>query len=316
MSDSSRIGDLDSCPDPRVEKADLRGQAELSDVWRQVSRRVYATLRRRGATHDQAEDLVQDVAETVATKRVSFSDAEDLTRFAHHVARCLWIDRLRVDQGRATEVCAEIDGAEDDHAESVIESLTARRAWQLLGATDRNVLMAADERPSAPTEYGRRFRARARLLTILASLEVWLVWLYLKLRSVPRRHAVVSIAALTIVVATAVATEERSWPDPSGLSDRRGTGGPVSRRASAAPDRGNAPRLRSTDSSGAAATRYRERVSLPNRRVVIGPGQDGLVNGRTEPTTENDAVVCFGGVLLVGTRCVGDASDPLAVLAR
>ncbi len=287
----------------------LRAREEISSVWLEVSRRVYASLRRRGVPHETAEDIVQDVALRLLDKNIEFVNGPDLARFAHRVAHDLSIDVRRRANRRQTTPSAEVDRDCADDAEAVVESLTARRAWTLLPRVDQVALLAADERPASSVEYGRRFRARARLAGILASLEGWLVWLLRKVRRPAPRLALasVTVAALWIVLECAT---------PPAAPDRSHTGDTSAGGAEHAPyDRAvftqpNASTL--APATGVAAQPvYRERVSLPARRVVIGPGDEGVFNGGTAPTTHDDAVVCVGGFRYVPDLCLGKAMSPL-----
>ncbi len=65
-------------------------QPDLSPVdWVAVRSELYGVLRHRGATHENAEDITQDVVFKALSKQVPFADAEDLLRFAHHAAHHL-----------------------------------------------------------------------------------------------------------------------------------------------------------------------------------------------------------------------------------
>jgi hypothetical protein len=259
---------------------------------------------------------VQEVACKLVKKRVPFIDAEDLLRFAHHAARCLWIDNMRTSGRRQIVLTADDDDfVSRDDADAVLDRLNAVRAWQTLSVTDRTVLMRTDDAAAEPQEYVRRHRARGRLARALEGLAAWLAWQ-------KRSLHLDEIDPLLAVTALAVAYASLGSGGPAAHIDDRGRAGrgAVTQTATAlgrpAPSGGTSDALRGGSGARPAlvagsVTGYQERVSLPTTHADIRVGDTVIHDAGTRPTKEGDAIICVKTPTALGNVCAGEAGKVL-----
>lgn len=252
---------------------------------------------------------MQDVVFKVIAKDVPFRDASELAQFANHAAEHLRIDRLRKLRRRRTDLDAAPDAAIGDDAEVAIEALTAARAWERLSQLDRRVLLTT-ERRADQAEYRRRSRARARLASILATLEGWLAWLRAHSPK-PRVSLPVSGAALAVFVVIAVSLTQ--WL--ASPVEPRGAQFPPATHSAAldgfSPTSAAAGANTTPDVVHAPPPRYRELVSAPTGRVVVSAGSTPVVMIDSRPTEAHDPLVCVHRWPVIGTHCIGDATTLL-----
>ncbi|MEY2467538.1 MAG: hypothetical protein QOF21_236 [Actinomycetota bacterium] len=248
---------------------------------------------------------MQDTACKIVAKAVPYEDADDLARFAHHLANHLWIDKLRSNTRRKTDATAEIDSASVDESEVTIEALTARRAWEMLRPADRATFLAASVAGDA-REYVRRSRARRRLAFILASLQGWLAWLWRRARDFRPWQREVEVVLAVVAVSVVFLGTTRSFVRPT-------TQLPIPKaHATVSAD------VQTTGVSIAATSRAASVTTGVTRgyRPYISTGPPGsLVVGPTRierrPTESGDPILCFLDPPLISPFCVGDATKLL-----
>lgn len=298
MIATSRYEDEPTDVYPRLRERDL------SLLWPKVSLEVYRRLRRRGASHEIAEDIVQDVALKILSKGVVYTDAADLTRFAHHAARQRWIDLMRQRDLRQTTGVATIDAHSQDVAQTVVESLTARRALRLMRDRDRAALFGA----TAASDV-LRHRARRRLDHLWQSLGAWMGCI--SWRRARRVAFALGSAAATAFVVVVVGPAAPHF----GRHDASGDGVPArgakTLRVVLDMSRGEQPRAAAPAAHAHVAGTYHERVSLPTTHVNIGPKDDAVLDVGSRPTGADDAIVCVFKLPVVGSQCIGHASKPI-----
>jgi hypothetical protein len=154
--------------------------SKLAEVWPQAAQALRAYLRSRGASPQDADDLVQECAVRVLRSRPTFIDAPDLLRWCLPVVRNLSVDLHR--RGRHELPVESVpDRQGGDVAETVLvslELLRVLRALEKLRPSDRDAIVANVEqeqggsldRKQAVRLNVQRHRARQRLLARLAAV--------------------------------------------------------------------------------------------------------------------------------------------------
>ncbi|MDT7570040.1 MAG: polymerase sigma-70 factor, subfamily [Actinomycetota bacterium] len=159
----------------------ITNDAELAEVWPEASRALRAYLRSRGASPQDADDLVQECAIRILRASPAFVDAADLLRWCLPVVRNLSVDLHRRGHRELPVECLPDRPVGRDVADDVSHSLELRRvlrAMQQLRPSDRDVIVAHVEqdqqgpldRKSAVRLNVQRHRARQRLLARLAAV--------------------------------------------------------------------------------------------------------------------------------------------------
>lgn len=80
--------------------------------WTLVRERLLTTLRRSGASAEDAEDLAQEAIARILARPRIFALPQMFTSFAQKVARHLWIDKLRRNSRRPEEDIGDPGGAD------------------------------------------------------------------------------------------------------------------------------------------------------------------------------------------------------------
>ncbi len=203
----------------------------MERAWGEVSRAVYAALRRRGANHETAEDIVQDTAFRLLTKGARYDDSDGLARFAHHVAHDLWIDDVRKRSRRVALDATLPTQQHTDEAVLVEDRIVALQAWRQLSERDQLALTATPSENADPQGYVRKHRARRRLVQLLAAMSAVVAFAGTRLRNAAAHKALLATLALAAVSPLALASPPGGSPvgQPShavGLADNsaRATG--------------------------------------------------------------------------------------------
>lgn len=200
----------------------ITGYATVQDVWPHVAKRLSASLRQRGASTHDTDDLVQECALRLLSREVPFTDAGDLLTWCFTVVRHAHIDLHRGRARLMAEAVPDLPATVDVHDEVVarLRLQSVVKAWPQMSALDRRVLaQAVQEMPTpAPRReavrlYVQRNRARQRLHALIAAL-VWILGLVG--RSV--RRQVMPLTALT-AAAVAVVTLARLPTPPHGAGE-------------------------------------------------------------------------------------------------
>jgi hypothetical protein len=144
-------------------------------VWPAVSTALSRTLRRRGVPASVVDDIVQETALRTLSRRVAYTDEDDLLRWAQVVA---W--RLAVDSHRRTSRIADDPVSDRPAAIDVAGEVEARvtlaavaEAITTMSASDQAALLgfvpigSEPDRTVAVRLAVRRHRARKRLLAIV-----------------------------------------------------------------------------------------------------------------------------------------------------
>lgn len=240
---------------------------KLEKVWPDVAPRLAQMLRRRGVSHEDVEDVVQETAMRALQHEVEFVDAEDLLRWTNTVAWRIVLNRRRGDArrdlGPVPEVSATEGVAERALARYTLDKVAAR--FGALSDADRAALTVTDDATSRTRAeslrlYVQRHRARARLTNMLEGLLGALGWLILGRRRKVKGRTV-AIATAVPIVALLMVTLPRTLPGPQ-----------------------DTPRLRSTPSIAlpesavpSAATHPSGRRTAPTSPTVVAAPRDGVI---------------------------------------
>lgn len=184
-------------------------RAERFDAaWPTVARRLLRQLRRRGATPDLADDVLQEVAVRAIERDVPFESAADLYPWCATVADRLLIDDHRQRTRRSiTDLPDDLAATLDvpAHAEARTDLRTVTALVGELSVSDRELLLrSTGEQPRMTNrEMIRRHRIRARLLAAIESILV-VIGLRRRFDGVTRRAATATaLAGLPVVLVTA-----------------------------------------------------------------------------------------------------------------
>lgn len=209
---------------------------------------LYRRLRRAGASHDIAEDLIQDIATKALAKKIA---PGDLLRWGTHVGRQLLIDERRLARRRPAAALHDDHAAEEDAATTAVLAVDAARAWLRLEARDREALQD-DELPNL---YVRRFRARAGLARLLGAVMGVLHWVRAKaerLRPVMFEYLLAAVVGLVVVARTLSPEPPPAPPTEAATAAARGP-----RTPQEAPPDPTPPNTASRSASEAAAAHSR-----------------------------------------------------------
>ena len=190
-------------------------------VWPAVSARISAVLAARGAGCADLDDVLQTTAERALTRRVPFEGPDDLFAWAYTVARRALIDLHR--RRRWVDPAAEPPSPVVDDVERRARGRLALAALVpaigSLGRAERSALEAAGAGPPGSLEARRdavrRFRARAKLATVVEGILAWLLVVVRRLRRRTRLVPAVSVAA-TVGISMLLVLP---GPAPSSASD-------------------------------------------------------------------------------------------------
>lgn len=265
--------------------------ASLGAVWPEVSHRLGKLLTSRGAPFDVVDDVVQEVAARALARRVTFTDAGDLMRWAVPVALNLLVDNARAAR-RVTYADAEPPESVPDVAELVVHRDRVGRvlhAVATLSPADRAALTGPDETPADRREAVklavRRHRARRRLLALVDGVAGLLVGLLRRLRAAAPTAAVAMALPVAFVVTTVVAAPHATMISEAGAT-RVETYEPVAPAAHAAPRARVPAPVRAT-----RVTAPRKAAPAPRQMLNVGDDKAGLKVQEREPT-QQDGLVC------------------------
>lgn len=277
-----------------------RDDTDLSAAWKAARPTLYGRLRRAGASHSVAEDLLQEVALRIVAKQVPI---EDIVRWGTHVGRQLLIDEHRRAK-RIKVVALDLDVAGlADVADAASAAVDGSRAWATLDLRDRDALTRED----LPNLYVRRHRARARLDKLLGPFIGGIIALR-QLRSLlePRADLVAAMALVVVMIGQLVAGP--SWQQRPSVKIAESE----ARSASAGQIRG-AISAEPPNSSPGSATRVPQspkRLSPPTVRfpthaqvVLVGPDGQRVAGAGTEPAEGDRPLLCVQGPA-AGRICV------------
>lgn len=190
-------------------------QEQFEAWWPEVSRRLDATLTRRGVRPADAADIVQETALRTLARWPDVDDVEAFTRWAHTVAWRQCIDAYRRTRGTTTVSFGAVhdqttpDRWDSDRVvEGKLELERTLRAMASLSTSDQAALAAAISGPAstaidrkqAVREAVRLHRARLRLAGVVTKMGAALGVSWKGLRKLAQLEA----PRTTAVVATAV----------------------------------------------------------------------------------------------------------------
>lgn len=200
-------------------------QTQFEAWWPEVSRRLNATLTRRGVRPADAADIVQETAVRTLARWPDVDDCEAFTRWAHTVAWRQCIDAYRRTRGATTvsfgashDQAAPEGWSSDRVVEGKLELERTFRAMASLSTADRAALVAAIagpastaiDRKQAVREAVRLHRARLRLVGVVTKLGGGVAVSWKGLRKLAQMEASRTAAA---AIATIVFVSALSLPD-------------------------------------------------------------------------------------------------------
>ena len=189
----------------------------LAAVWPGVAHRIAVVLGARGADAADIDDVLQTTAERALTKRVPFERSDDLFAWAYTVARRALVDvhrrRSWIDPAPLPDTAAADDVERRARGRLALEALAP--AVRSLGRAERSALAGSEVvRPGsseARREAVRRFRARAKLATVVEGILAWVLLVVRRLR-----RKIVLVPGLTVAAALGLAALlVLPGPDPS-----------------------------------------------------------------------------------------------------
>lgn len=307
------LDDLPGRPDfPR------RGPAavteDLSSAWPAARRELLGTLRRRGVSAEEANDIVQDVAERALRSRVAFDGHDSLMRWCHVVARNLTIDNSRRRRHLSSVDVPDVQEAigVEDWVDARLTAATVREAAAQLSAADRVALFGENAGAATVAERVRRHRARARLAAMIAGVGAVLGWLGRSMRKLARLNQEVALA-LGPTIALAVLVVPHGSSHDSQARERHVPGqwpqleASIDVDARAKPDHLNAFVTSShpvVEPSDRPPRRPRsDALWRPHERVVIDPPVSEPTSIRTHDVEGNPATYCVWDAPVLGDWC-------------
>lgn len=290
----------------------------LSAVWPEVSLRLAKLLASRGAAPDVVDDVVQEVAARVLAKRIAFTDAMDLMRWAVPVALNLLVDNARAGQ-RLTPVTDDHDQPMADVADLVAHRDRLNRvlrALPLLSDSDRAVLTGPEVVPSDRKEAVRlavrRHRARRRLLALVDGVAAFVALAAGLLRRTGRSAATAGVAIAATPVALMLLspgtpTPQRDVAPATADAERASVERAVSRAAAVrtVPAARPRPATASVRKAAPPAAAKAAAPRPPDEVVRVPGGTNGgdiAVTGRDR--RPDDGLVCLRDVGSAGDICV------------
>ncbi len=275
---------------------------ELGEIWPEVEVPLRRYLAGQGASRHDIDDLVQQAAERVLQRQVSFVDAADLRRFCFVVARNLWIDQLRHRASRHGELDSSVPhadrGADDAFVQIedrlVLTSIVAEIAR--LPAEDRRALLERSHHREERNRLAvRRYRIRKRLLLRVGPIGGCAGVLAGARRRILGPGLATASAApmallLTLVApigATTLPTAIDNSPSYARAIETRAlvaSGGPTSAHMATASPRADKGRVSATEPEAKAGT----------STALRGPG-NSHVRVETQPNDGKQDLVCLKG---------------------
>jgi len=148
---------------------------KLEAAWPSVSERLSAMLHRRGVSHHDADEAIQETAARVVSTGLEFRDADDLFRWAAVVSWRIAIDArrrcTRVTSHEVPDRADHVDVAQIAEHRMALSAVTTR--FKDLSERDRAVLLASFDEQPTPNRVEQvrlavaRHRARSRLRSLL-----------------------------------------------------------------------------------------------------------------------------------------------------
>ena len=291
---------------------------DFDTVWPEVAKRLRGFLRKRGATGQDADDLIQTVAERALRNAVPFDSADDLLHWCLTVARNLDVDRWRA-AGRRDESC--LDEMSEPREQVSLEDRVLTRlrlmctveALKLMRPKDRQMLLSGLDTDQVASGKDRvaRHRARLRLLELVGPPSLVVVAFCRRLMRPLARPGSAALGAVTagfalLVVGASVIPYSPTTGAPNvtravlEVPERSGTG-PI-----AAPS----ARAARTQEPPAAGRRRFTRIASPER-TLLQTDQRGTVRLTGHDRRPQDAgVVCVRHLPVLADTCVGPTSLP------
>ncbi|HVF05568.1 MAG TPA: hypothetical protein VNA20_12070 [Frankiaceae bacterium] len=280
--------------------------------------RLAKLLASRGAAPDVVDDVVQEVAARVLAKRIAFTDAMDLMRWAVPVALNLLVDNARAGQ-RLTPVTDDHDQPMADVADLVAHRDRLNRvlrALPLLSDSDRAVLTGPEVVPSDRKEAVRlavrRHRARRRLLALVDGVAAFVALAAGLLRRTGRSAATAGVAIAATPVALMLLspgtpTPQRDVAPATADAERASVERAVSRAAAVrtVPAARPRPATASVRKAAPPAAAKAAAPRPPDEVVRVPGGTNGgdiAVTGRDR--RPDDGLVCLRDVGSAGDICV------------
>lgn len=302
----------------------------LDDVWPEVSAELVRYLRRRGATPCQAQDVAQDVAVKVLTRKVAFTSAQDLLRWCYPVARNGLVDlqragrRVADEPGAAPELPAVVDVHAVVEARMRLERVVA--GFRRLEVGDQEALRpllagedlsASADRREATRLAVRRHRARARLTALVGPAATVVGWV-LGTKGRPARRVAPGAVALPLALAVATGAlpqlappaAEPVAPAQQAASHPGGPAAPIAVQSRVTPPTRMAPAADRVAAAAPAPAAARE-------LVAVEPAEGLLV--RVESQQRDGAeLVCLAHDGLLEQTCVDEPEElpPSAAVAE
>jgi RNA polymerase sigma factor (sigma-70 family) len=294
----------------------ITGHLDLEAVWPEASRALRGYLRARGASSQDAEDVLQECVLRVLHARPTFVDAQDLVRWCIPVVRNLQVDLYRRERREMPVESVPDRPCRGDVADDVAHHLElgrVLRALQQLRPADRDAIVSHVQqdgpdpldRKSAVRLNVQRHRARQRLLARLAAVLAagWASW-----RKAGRVAAPAALPAALAVGLLSVPLHVLIGP---GLGPHRSLGGravlsestlPFVQQSVAAPLPA-APRLRVP----VAPSAPRAPKARPAHVVVAAaaPTGEGVQVVHQDPDQQS-VVICARDVLGLPDICVSE----------
>lgn len=188
-------------------------------------------VRSLGASQQDADDLVQEVALRVVARDVAFTDAPDLRRYCFVVARNLWIDECRrrrrlvplelVPDVALAAAEQELLRVDDRHLLRTVSSCLVTlsdRDQEALLTQDSNATSAERNRAAVA-----RFRARSRLHRLVGPFVGVLGTCLDRVRAAGKPTAGVATAILPVVLLASIST----IPTPDAVQEQFRTPTPL-----------------------------------------------------------------------------------------
>jgi DNA-directed RNA polymerase specialized sigma24 family protein len=283
----------------------------LEAVWPETARRLRSFLHTQGVAPGDCDDITQEVALRVLVSGVTYTDADDLTRWACTVGRRVHLGELR--KARALPAGPDVGasmpapGAVDDAAISRVVLERAVAAMATLTPKDRALLRAAAAgvaRPPDGHEARRlavaRYRARLRLAQAIGGLGAAATWAWRRLRWMAPALALGGVGALLLLAPAPKASGNKAVP-PAPESRRALQATPHHSTSAVGPVSPTPPTVHPPSPAKPTV-----RSTVGHRVLLkVGQGPRGVANITTWVGEPGDPLLCTGGLLLLPHVCIG-----------